>query len=79
MATSSPQNGSAQDQVNKLVNQDAAKGRVAVHTFDPDETPQQKAAAAGKGSEQLKSKNAEPGVGERGKYPMVMPAQTTLS
>ncbi|KAF9026598.1 C2 domain-containing protein [Rhodocollybia butyracea] len=34
---------------------DAANGRVAVHTFDPDASPAQKAAAAGKGKDQLKS------------------------
>ncbi|KAJ3718444.1 C2 domain-containing protein [Lentinula raphanica] len=33
---------------------DAAKGRVAVHTFDPDASPAQKAAAAGKAKDQLK-------------------------
>ncbi|KAJ3886025.1 C2 domain-containing protein [Lentinula edodes] len=33
---------------------DAAKGRVAVHNFDPDASPAQKAAAAGKAKDQLK-------------------------
>ena len=45
----------AQQQVNGLVQQDREKNRVAVHTFDPNSTPEQKAAAAGKGSDQLKS------------------------
>ena len=40
--------------VEDQLKQDASKGRVAVHTFDPDASPAQKAAAAGKGKEQLK-------------------------
>lgn len=45
----------AQAQVNDIVQQDAAKNRVAVHTFSPDSTPQQKAASAGKNEDQVKS------------------------
>jgi len=45
----------AQAQVNGIVKHDQDKNRVAVHTFNPDATPEQKAAAAGKGSGQLKS------------------------
>ncbi|KAI5124397.1 hypothetical protein M0805_008282 [Coniferiporia weirii] len=39
----------AQAQLNGLVAHDQQKQRVAVHTFDPDATPEQKAAKAGKG------------------------------
>ncbi|OCH88587.1 tricalbin [Obba rivulosa] len=41
-------------QLNGVLEGDAAKNRVAVHTFDPDASPEQKAAAAGKGKEKLK-------------------------
>lgn len=46
--------------------QDADKGRVAVHTFDPEASPQEKGAAAGKPKDQLKSVGDAPGAGERG-------------
>lgn len=39
--------------VNGIVEKDAAKGRVPVHTFDPDASPQEKAAAAGKAAGSL--------------------------
>ena len=42
-----------QAKVNGIVEQDAAKGRVPVHTFDPDASPEDKAAAAGKTSAKL--------------------------
>ncbi|KAK7694283.1 hypothetical protein QCA50_001464 [Cerrena zonata] len=45
----------AQAQVNDIVQQDAAKNRVAVHTFNAESTPQQKAASAAKNEDQLKS------------------------
>ena len=45
----------AQAKVNDIVQQDAAKNRVAVHTFDADATPQQKSASAAKNEDQLKS------------------------
>ena len=48
----------AQAKLNGIVSQDASKGRVAVHTFDPDATPQEKAAAAGRAKENLKNPNA---------------------
>ena len=35
------------------ITQDREKQSVAVHTFDPDATPEQKAAAAGKGRSQI--------------------------
>lgn len=59
MATLQPDGPSlqqrAQDQANGIVKQDADKSGVPVHTFDPDATPQQKAATAGKNEDQLKS------------------------
>ncbi|EPQ61056.1 tricalbin [Gloeophyllum trabeum ATCC 11539] len=48
-------NGSAQAEVNDMVEKDAEKGRVAVHSFDPEAPPEEKAAAAGKARDQLKS------------------------
>lgn len=44
-----------QQQINGIIANDANKQSVAVHTFDPDATPEQKAASAGKGSSQIKS------------------------
>lgn len=69
MATQTPGNGSAaaNAELNGIVKQDAAKG-VAVHTFDPEATPQEKASAAGKGRDQLKSVNKVEGAGERGMF-----------
>jgi hypothetical protein len=46
---------SAQDSVDAIVKEDEAKRRVAVHTFDPDASPQQKGASAGKARDQVKS------------------------
>ncbi|TFY64762.1 hypothetical protein EVG20_g5845 [Dentipellis fragilis] len=60
MATSLPPNGTAshaQAEVATILQQDAAKSNAPVHTFDPDSTPQEKAASAGKGRDQLKSKS----------------------
>ena len=55
--------------VEDVFKQDKDKGRVAVHTFDPNASPAQKAAAAGKGKEQLKGvqQKSEQG-GERGHF-----------
>lgn len=47
-----PITGAQQDAILK---QDAEQNRAPVHTFDPDTPPRQKAAAAGKGREQLQS------------------------
>jgi Ca2+-dependent lipid-binding protein len=57
MATAIPSNGSTNGQakVNAILENDAAKGRVAVHSFDPNSSPAEKGAAAGKGRDQLKS------------------------
>jgi len=56
----------AQAQVNGIVNDDEAKGRVAVHTFDPESSPQDKAAAAGKGSDQLNNIKTDDAAAGRG-------------
>ena len=45
----------AQRQLNGLIQDDRQKNTVAVHAFDPDASPEEKAAAAGKGRDQLKS------------------------
>ncbi|KAI0724221.1 tricalbin [Cerioporus squamosus] len=42
-----------QAKVNGIVENDAAKGRVPVHTFDPDASPESKAADAGKQKQKL--------------------------
>ena len=61
-----------QPQLNGLIQQDREKQRVAVHSFDPDATPEQKAAAAGKGRSQLESgkKDSPGGKGEFARVPM---------
>jgi type IV pilus biogenesis protein CpaD/CtpE len=46
---------SARDQLNGIVKEDLTKDRVALHVFDPDASPQQKGAAAGKARDQVKS------------------------
>ncbi|EJD04407.1 tricalbin [Fomitiporia mediterranea MF3/22] len=53
MATNGGTNG--QPQLNGIIAQDKEKQNVAVHSFDPDATPEQKAAAAGKGRNQIES------------------------
>ncbi|KAJ7456618.1 C2 domain-containing protein [Mycena latifolia] len=60
-------NGSAPDaqqQADALM-QDSAKGRVAVHSFDPEAPPSEKGAAAGKARDQLKSVKNDSGPGAR--------------
>lgn len=44
---------SAQAKVNGILEQDAARSRVPVHTFDPDASPEAKAASAGKETDKL--------------------------
>ena len=56
MATADPANN---PQLNGLLAQDREKQSVAVHSFDPDATPAQKAAAAGKGRSQLTNGNSK--------------------
>ncbi|KAH9081855.1 tricalbin [Lactarius deliciosus] len=63
MASSLPPNGPssslrAHSQANDILQSDAAKGNVAVHSFDPDAPPAEKAAAAGKARTQLNSTTA---------------------
>lgn len=60
MASSLPPNGPsstirAHSQANDILQKDAAKGNVSVHSFDPDASPAQKAAAAGKARPQPSS------------------------
>src|SRR5713226_1099109 len=61
MASSLPPNGlsstnaSAQGQANNILQNDASGGNVAVHTFDPDASPAEKATAAGNARNQLSS------------------------
>lgn len=42
-------------QLDAILRQDAQQKRVPVHTFDPDASPQEKAAAAGRARDQLRS------------------------
>lgn len=53
----------AEAQVNGIVQEDAAKNRVPVHTFDPNAPPEAKAAAAGKGKDKLKRDGGDEGKG----------------
>ena len=81
MASSLPPNGlspanaiRAHGQANDIIQKDASKGNVAVHTFDPDAPPAEKAAAAGNARAQLTSAiPAKPSDGGQGKsflYPL---------
>lgn len=56
----------AQDKVDNIMDRDASKGRVAVHTFNPDAPPEEKAAAAGKAKDKLKSVNDSDSAGTAG-------------
>jgi hypothetical protein len=49
----------AQAQLNGLVQADASKQRVPIHTFDPNASSQEKAAAAGKGRDVLDSASSQ--------------------
>jgi len=60
MASSLPPNGlssantpRAYDQADDILQKDAVRANVPVHSFDPDASPAQKAAVAGKASSQL--------------------------
>ena len=55
-----------QAKVNGIVEHDAAKGRVPVHTFDPDASPQEKAAAAAKNTAKLGLENENLNFGAKG-------------
>ena len=62
-------NVEAQALYNLIMKHDASNG-AAVHSFDPDTSPKQKAAAAGKLSDQLKSITQQDGSaqGEKGVF-----------
>jgi hypothetical protein len=73
MASSIPPNGSPSanairaHQANDIVQNDASRGNVPVHSFDPDASPAEKAASAGKARSQLTSTlPAKPTEGGRG-------------
>lgn len=83
MASSLPPNGlspanaiRAHGQANDILQKDASRGNVAVHTFDPDAPPAEKAAAAGGARGQLASTiPAKPSTGGRGQPSLyVLPA-----
>ena len=61
-----PVHPDAQAKVNGIVEQDNAKGRVPVHNFDPDASPQEKAAAAGKNTQKLGLENGDIKSGAQG-------------
>lgn len=66
MATNGLHDGQAE--ANGILKQDADKGRVAVHTFDPSASPAEKGAAAGKARDQLKSTTDQDDSGGRGSF-----------
>jgi hypothetical protein len=73
MAMNAPSNGgiqqpqqTAKTHVHDIMNHDASKGAI-VHSFDPDAPPQQKAAAAGRQRDQLKSIVPQDGSAHGGK------------
>ncbi len=60
MASSLPPNGppstvQAYAQAHDILQKDAARGNIPVHSFNPDASPAEKAAAAGKARTQLNS------------------------
>lgn len=61
-----PPNAEAQAELNHIVKADTDKNRVAVHTFDPNATPQEKAASAGQQKDKLKSVKPDTGAGGTG-------------
>lgn len=56
----------AEAQVKGIVQDDAAKSRMPVHTFDPNTSPEEKAAAAGQGKDKLRRDGGDQGAIERG-------------
>ncbi|OJT13069.1 hypothetical protein TRAPUB_10382 [Trametes pubescens] len=54
-----PVSRQAQANVDGIVQQDAAKDRVPIHTFDPNSSPESKGASAGKGEDKLGLENAD--------------------
>lgn len=61
-----PNQQQAQAQLNAIVNNDTAKNRVPVHTFNPDASPQQKGAAAGASKDKLQSVKPDKDDGGKG-------------
>ena len=62
MASSLPPSGLSSDnairahsQANDILQNDAARGNVAIHSFNPDASPAEKAAVAGQARSQLSS------------------------
>ena len=74
MASSLPPAASASlADAHDMLSKDAARGNATVHTFDPDASPEEKAAAAGKARSQLKSvkdANKDAGDASRGEFPL---------
>ena len=66
-----------QAKVNGIVEQDAAKGRVPVHTFDPDASPESKAADAGKQAQKIGIDRDDVKTGAKGEsiYPRLLPVR----
>jgi len=70
----------AQGQANDILQKDASRGNVAVHSFDPDASPAEKGAAAGTARKELAStlpaKPTEAGRGQHFLY--VLPASCPI-
>lgn len=67
MASAAPaHNGEAQ--LNGLIQDDQQKQAVTVHTFDPNATPEQKGAAAGKGRSQIAAGKDSDDAGGKGEF-----------
>lgn len=75
--TSVPAN--VQAKVNGIVEQDAAKGRVPVHTFDPDASPESKAADAGKQKQKLGIDRDDVKTGGKGECIYILDYSTAAS
>ncbi|KII93708.1 hypothetical protein PLICRDRAFT_131763 [Plicaturopsis crispa FD-325 SS-3] len=70
MATTAPQNGAlhrAEHDEHNGTPADKGNGTAGAYTFDPDASPEEKAAQAGKGRDQLKPANADKNVTDGGK------------
>jgi hypothetical protein len=67
----------ADAQLHDIMKHDASKG-ATIHSFDPDASPQQKAAAAGKKRDQLKSVTQQDRTaqGEQGPF-LFLPRQSS--
>ena len=73
MASSLPPASASLADAHDMLSKDAARGNATVHTFDPDASPEEKAAAAGKARSQLKSvKDKDAGDASRGEFPALV-------